>query len=291
VSVFLVNRRPPRPDERRDAAFAFQAQLDIHGDRPFVPRPDLRSLESDDWDERVADLQYRDAFEFAVGHSVATAAIVSDGHACWTVRTCWIPEAEVERVAPSQIDGVELSMDALGLLTDAADAHTRLGALVTQYRAWIEAQRSHIPAEPAKRRETAEELLHRATVAARRIEHGVQLLADPVVLEAFRLANRAMATAARRRQQLSVISSQLSEGKQKAVQPPLTTDNRQPTTDNSPSLAPLPVGVFAPNRRYAGMENRIKKGIESPWGGITLCLSRCGYTAWLFCILPGFPPV
>ena len=78
VSVFLVNRRAPAPDERSDDAFAFQAQLAIHGDCPFVPRPDLRSLESQDWDERVADLHYRDAFEFAVGHSVATAALLSD---------------------------------------------------------------------------------------------------------------------------------------------------------------------------------------------------------------------
>ena len=134
VSVFLVNYRTPQPDERRDEAFAFQAQLDIHGDQPFVPRPDLRSLESNDWDECVADLQYRDAFEFAVGHSVATEAVVSDGPACWTVRTCWIPEAEVEHVASSEIDGVERSMDVLGQLTDAADAHAGLGALVTQYR-------------------------------------------------------------------------------------------------------------------------------------------------------------
>ena len=149
VSVFLVNRRPPQPDERRDAAFVFQSQLEIHGDQPFVPRPDLRSLESTDWDERVADLQYREAFEFAVGHSIATEALVNDARACQIVRTCWIPHAEVERVAPAHIAGVELSMDALGQLTDAAEAHARLGALVTQYRAWITTQHTHIPAAPA----------------------------------------------------------------------------------------------------------------------------------------------
>jgi hypothetical protein len=30
------------------------------------------------------------------------------------------------------------------------------------------------------------------------------------------------------------------------------------------------------NRSYAIMESRIKKGIESPWGGTTLCLSHSG---------------
>ena len=72
MSVFLVNRHPPKPDDLRDEAFAFQAQLDIRSDRPFIPRPDLRSLESHDWDERVADLHYRDTCECAVGHNIAT---------------------------------------------------------------------------------------------------------------------------------------------------------------------------------------------------------------------------
>ena len=148
VSVFLVNRRTPKPDDLRDEAFVFQAQLDIHGDRPFVPRPDLRSLESHDWDERVADLQYRDTCECAVGHNIATEAIINDARECWTVRTCWIPHAEVERVAPAQITGVELSMDALGQLANAAAAHAQLGAFVTQYRAWITNQQHAIPATP-----------------------------------------------------------------------------------------------------------------------------------------------
>ena len=98
VSVFLVNRRKPAPDEVKDKAFAFQAQLEIRADVPLVARPDLRGLASDDWDDRIADLQYRDTGEYAVGHNVATEAILADGH-CQAVRTCWVPTAEVERVA------------------------------------------------------------------------------------------------------------------------------------------------------------------------------------------------
>ena len=61
------------------------------------------------------------------------------------MHTCWIPEADVERVAPSQIDGVELSMDTLGHLTDAADAHAKLDALVTQYRRLDRGAAPHAP--------------------------------------------------------------------------------------------------------------------------------------------------
>lgn len=54
-------------DEIRDQTCAFQAQLQIESDHSFVSRPDLQSLESEEWDNRVADLQYRDACEFAAG--------------------------------------------------------------------------------------------------------------------------------------------------------------------------------------------------------------------------------
>ncbi len=198
VSVFLVNRRDPAPDEARDEAFAFQAQLAVACEEPFVPRPNLRSLGSDDWDERVADLQYRDAYEFAVGHSVATEAVLTNSH-CHEVRTCWIPEAEVERVAPAELPDIELAMDALSQIGNAADAQTKLGNLVTHYRSWIENQRAKMPQSPPRREETGQELLQRAQVAARRMLEGIALLDDPHCLEAFRIANRAMATAARRR--------------------------------------------------------------------------------------------
>lgn len=39
----------------------------MKSEAPFIPRHDLRGVESGDWDERLADLQYRDACEFAVG--------------------------------------------------------------------------------------------------------------------------------------------------------------------------------------------------------------------------------
>lgn len=198
VSLFLVNRRRPAPDEERDLAWAFQAELEVHAKESFVARPNLRSLESVDWDERIADLQYCEDCEFAVGHNVSTDADEQDG-ACRLVRTCWIPSAEVERVAPCEIKGVELAMEALSQLADAKEAQAKLGPFVSQYRAWIEAQKAKVPASLKKRRETAELLLQRAKVAAGRIEQGIALLADEDCLEAFRIANRSMAAAAKQR--------------------------------------------------------------------------------------------
>ena len=198
LSVFVVNRRHPGGDEFRDEGFIFQAELELQSGTSFYARPNLRSLESDDWDERVADLQYRNAFEFSVGHSVSTEAVVEDG-GCRTVRTRWLPTAEVERVAPSTIPDVTLEMETLAVLQDGADAQEKLGSFVTGYKAWIIEQGKLAPTSPARRKATAEELLHRANLAADRIQAGIDLLDDPQCLEAFRIANKAMAAQGRRR--------------------------------------------------------------------------------------------
>lgn len=199
VSIFLVNRRTPAPYEICDTAFAFQARIGVQVKQALVPRPNLRGLETDDWDEQVADLQYRDVYEYAVGHGVATDASLDGDGNCHEVCTRWIPSAQVERVAPSPIPDVELSMEALAQLADGADARRKLEPLITNYRQWISAHRSAIPAGHPSRAQTGTELLNRAEVAAKRIEAGIQLLDDPVALEAFKVANRVMAAAARRR--------------------------------------------------------------------------------------------
>jgi hypothetical protein len=199
ASVFLVNRRPPGEGDTGDEQSAFQAELVVEAEFDLVPRPNTQGLESNDWDERVADLQYRDACEFAVGHGVATRTMPDDAGRCRLVRTCWVPEAEVERVAASPIDGVELGIEALAGLSDGSEARNKLSNLVSHYREWIELQKTKVPVNPTRRKEVADLLLGRARTAADRIEAGIELLQDPQVLDAFRVANRAVATALRRR--------------------------------------------------------------------------------------------
>jgi hypothetical protein len=201
VSVFLVNKRPPS-EERIYRTFAFQARLIVQSPTPFVPRPDLRGTiyggAAQEWDEKVADLHYRDVFEYAVGHGVAAEVVPeSDGTA---VRTVWIPSAEVERVAPVKISGVELGMEALGGLKDYATAEAALMPLVSQYRDWINGRRGEIGVISAEQKATATSLLDQAAYAAQRIEEGIKILSDPQVLDAFCTANRAMAAAGRQRE-------------------------------------------------------------------------------------------
>ncbi len=213
VSLFVVNRRVPGEDEHQDEATAFQVCLEANSATPFVPRTDIRGLDSDDWDDRLADLHYRDVAEYAVGHNVSVEAC-EQAEGCRRVRTTWLPTAPVERIEPEVIRGVAFGMETLGALFDGDAARQALLPLVQHYRAWIDQQAAALAGLPPRRREVADELIRRARVAAGRIEDGIGLLADPTVLTAFRLANSAMAAAARRRRAIE------HSAKPKDVAPP-----------------------------------------------------------------------
>lgn len=198
VSVFLVNRRAPVKG-LADSAYAFQAELEVRSETPLIPRPNLQGMQAGDWDERVADLHYADRPEYATGHAVSAHWEMTDG-ACRVLRTTWIPSAEVEKTATAAVKGVELSMDRLGALDDGAAVQAALMPLVTEYRAWIQARQDEIPPLSEARRATAEQLLQYAKIAANRIERGILLLAkDPDALDSFRVANRSVARALRKR--------------------------------------------------------------------------------------------
>lgn len=201
VSIFLVNERIPVEEGvgEPDLAYAFQAEIEVRCDRPFVPRPNPRGANTDDWDERVADLHYADTPEYATGHGVAADWEVVNEE-CFALRTTWIPTAEVAKTATFDAEGAELEMEVLGHLPNGEAARAALQPLVDKYREWIaERSEENHGATPAQR-EVAEELLRRAGVAANRIERGIEALArDEQALDAFRVANRAVARALRQR--------------------------------------------------------------------------------------------
>lgn len=198
LSLFLVNNRPPDA-ERADRAYTFQAEIEVGCELAFVPRPDLRGGQASDWDDRVADLHFADTPEYATGHGVAADWELTDGE-CHILRTRWVPRAHVEKTEAQVTGGVELRMEALGSLTDGDAARAALAPLVEAYRRWIERQRGEVGGLSERRRATAVELLRLAGITAGRVERGIELLAaDTDALDAFRVANRAVARALRRR--------------------------------------------------------------------------------------------
>ncbi|XXY54841.1 hypothetical protein WME91_27295 [Sorangium sp. So ce269] len=150
--------------------------------------------------------EFRDHFEWAVGHGVSVEVPESQGPVT-RLCTTWIPRQEVRRVItreerkdlPPGEPAFTTDMETLGALPDGDAAREKLGSMVEAYGSWIEAQ-ALIPLDSKKRDETRVQLLKRARHARDRIQEGIDLLAhDPEVLDAFRLMNRAMALAALQR--------------------------------------------------------------------------------------------
>ena len=202
VSVFLVNHRTPVAPEQGepDLAYVFQPEIEVRSDRPFVPRPDLRGARAAEWDEQVADLHYADTPEYATGHGVSAEWEIVDG-ACHLLRT---------RVDPERRGGEDGDRGRAG--RRALDGGARGARRWRRGRGGAAAARDAVPQldrdaasghrdasrERAARRRT--ELLRFAGLAADRIERGIAVLAqDADALDAFRVANRAVARALRKR--------------------------------------------------------------------------------------------
>ena len=166
LSVFLVNRRKAARRRYADVAYAFQARLEIRCEAGLVPRHDLSAWRSDDEDQRIADLHYRDEVEYAVGRNTSGGWEAPDE--AGVVRRAWtdpLPMAEVERVAPNEdIRDVEFGMEALAGLADGDGAAlaSALEGLPAQYGLWIEGQRALLEGLPGRRRETGARLIEGA---------------------------------------------------------------------------------------------------------------------------------
>jgi len=199
ISLFLVNKRKPLPKEERDRAYVFQTCLTIDSKTPFIPRADRSGENSEELDLRIADLQYRDVWEFAVGHNISVKAITQNG-TCNRIQSTWLPMASVEKVVATEIPDVELEMEKLAKAEDTETVRKMLKNLPVAYQNWIEQQREQIEAlESPNRQEIAKHLLDKADVVRRRIQEGIDSLEHPQALEAFQIANRAIARALRQR--------------------------------------------------------------------------------------------
>jgi hypothetical protein len=203
ISIFLVNNRAPAGDSERDRAFIFQAHLEIkseiQSEIPFVPRPDPRS-NSNDWDEMVADLQYRHDFEYATGHNVSADYELDDLGQCARLFTTWIPKTDVEKVFASEIAG-EYKIETLAQASDVSSLKAMLDPMVEAYQNWILQQRKSLAelSETSQRENTAKALLDNAMITYQRIRKGINAMDDPQVFQAFKLANQAIAISIRQR--------------------------------------------------------------------------------------------
>ena len=202
VTLFFTNERKKAITlVERDQSSAFQAELELRCSKGFVARLDPHaSRAGGDWDEAVNALQFRDAREYGVGHNVGIDLDLDAAGGCSRLRTTWIPQATVEKVVPRADVGCELAMEELDRLASQGFEAIRgaLMPLVDRYGAWIEEQAA-VAGLNAQQQATAEQLLANARGQAQRIARGIKALAEPDIRDAFAIANRTMAAAARQR--------------------------------------------------------------------------------------------
>lgn len=209
VTLFLVNGQT-RPDVNQDEAWIFQPELIVRGPEGraiFRKRPLLSRIRLDEERESL-EMIYRRRVEFAVGHGVSVHATPSadDPERAVEVATRVLPQYEV---AVTETPGTEPedrpvmkrlasdgSLDMLCLAEmERADLVAVLNALVDDYAAWIEERRARISIDAKGYESSATAALDRCEDVLGRLREGIAVLkSDDKALEAFRFANRAMAS-------------------------------------------------------------------------------------------------
>jgi hypothetical protein len=213
VTLFLVNAQE-EPETNKDSAWLFQPELIVralegsHKRAIFKRRPILD--EKSEPERAALEMVYRKQVEFAVGHGIAVHSETSNENLEWAteIRSVVMPQNEVpvtetpglnpedrpamrEMVDQGYLDMIELAelerptlIEALSMLTD-------------DYANWISEQCDRIGAEVVGHDVQAKAALERCTEILERLREGLEVLGDETddkALEAFRLANRAMAS-------------------------------------------------------------------------------------------------
>jgi hypothetical protein len=196
VTVFLVNRRV-RPDGRPDdIECLFQPSIRITSpdETPaIVARPAVNS--GADPDSESNRLLYRNLPEFAAGHGCAVDWDPPMAGGTRSVWTSLIPTYETPSVTPEVDEIGPIRMDDLAVDSTGPELVSRLRPILDAYNSWVTARELELGSLPADLDATGRIHLAACREALRRMEAGLRLLeVDTAAREAFRLANRAMAS-------------------------------------------------------------------------------------------------
>ena len=197
LTVCLVNRTPSTGQVDEQSLFQswFRVGFEPEGIPKIQPYPSLIKNIGDE--EESLSLLYRSYETFGVGHGCAadwTQPTDSTGVNSLTAEA--IPECEVPSITPNvlreDMTNVEVSMKALGGLLPDDDGLSSLKEVISLYRSWINSQKQRVDI-PAGLSNAAKRHLINCTLALTRMEEGLALLeTDPLVLQAFQLANHAV---------------------------------------------------------------------------------------------------
>lgn len=202
VNAWQIDRDEPRASAEAKTFLQVQMVVEAEGDSALVARPSRRTAV--DADGRSAALLYRDAHEFAVGHTCSADWIPGpELSSAASISTSWLPSAEVP--ATSSRGAIEFHqltagdgpgpLDAEHLASSGVDIGGLLEELPAAYERWLERQSRRVAAlEPGLREQAIAHLTGGCSDALTALREGARLVReDPTVRSAFQMANRAMA--------------------------------------------------------------------------------------------------
>lgn len=201
VTLTLINRSVPPEGDRNGAEslLIFQSRIEVKpaGSTKLVPRPPRPS--ANDEDEEIGRLLYRKIPEFATGHQ-CSASWHANGVVASVVQTEWIPEVSV---IAFREDGADVFKDLVS--SGAFDAQQlatlsdnevlqRLQQLPVAYGQWLKLRMDELQGLENDLQSIAKRNLKACgDVHARMVEGVKAMQEDSKLLQAFKLANAAMA--------------------------------------------------------------------------------------------------
>jgi hypothetical protein len=173
--------------------YLFQVRLELEGrsTEPFLPR-DIPARPARMVEDHTNRLLYRDEPAFATGHGCAAEWSDPVNSRVRKVSSNSFPTLERPLVESTGSDLPFLSMAWLAGAT-RAEVISELRTLCRSYGAWVDSQKSAVPALAPELRETGTSNVERCRESMARMESGVSLLeVDRVAWESFQLMNRAI---------------------------------------------------------------------------------------------------
>ena len=200
IEIALCNdKETERKIPVQDWLFQTKLEVDAGGKAVFLPvhdwLEDTSFEEEPDVEERRLRLQYRNRLEFAVGRTCSADWTVSPDNQrrATTVRTTWLPVAEIPQTRAENVKNTILDMTQLA--TASADTVRRgLQPIADGYAAWLDEQQKLTEQLPEHLRETAEEVIDEAWQVHRQLADGIDFLThDEEALRCFHFMNKVMA--------------------------------------------------------------------------------------------------
>ncbi|MCU4713677.1 DEAD/DEAH box helicase [Bacillus cereus] len=201
LTVTILNTTEPPARNNLNEYILFQSHLNIlsiPGSFLNYPKVFQRNLDltEDEWN---SELLFRNKSNYAIGHG---CSVIWDQYSknISEINSTFIPRYETESMTPDVIltndDNTQvklkIKMQDLMNVKNYNEVFQILHPLVTGYKEWIIRREEEIQDLPRELKKAAETNLKLCKESLTRIETGLELLVNPKVLEAFKMANQAI---------------------------------------------------------------------------------------------------